>query len=269
MFNKVLNFYEFIAENATKPLNLFQKGLDFTKSIKAKDDAKPQYKHMPCYEYVYNFIKLFKPAAPTSLLQTFKMAYKKDIQSLSSVEALKLAVDSLQVPSQPETMRGLEYANQQFNLGNIVNVDQAKVGDAISFWVYTFIEFSRKEKNYSFKDTEAKFNAYIKNNKIKPDTLPEWLIEGIKVEYGHYGIISEIDVNYFYLSSSGEKNGCNGIWNGVSKSECSENFTKIPKADIKKFQKMKYDDFLFKNTDTLTNRKVQVILRSYILSFTN
>jgi hypothetical protein len=267
MFQKVLSFSEFIKENANIASSISAKGLEFTNKIKSLDTGKPQYKHMPCYEFVYKFMKMYKPDLPSAILTDLKMAYKKDIGTLPAKEYLELTKKSLQVPSQPETMRGLEYVNQKYGIGRIVTVDQAKIGDAISFWVYQFIEFSRKEKNYSFPTTEASFKQYLLKNKLVESTLPEWLIEGARIEYGHYGIISDIDSEYLYLTSSGEKNGCNGIWNGVPKSECSENFTKIRKADLKKFQNKSFDDMLFRSTDELTNKRIQIIMRSYILNF--
>ncbi len=247
--------------------DIFKKGKDFTYKLKTSDSTKTEYKHLPCYNYVYLFMKEFYPKLNPNIVNEFKMAYKKDISSLQSDELRKLTYNSLQVPSMPETMRGLEYVNGKYNLGNIVTPDQAKIGDAISFWLYELIEFSHKEKQYSFSDTEKKFNDYIVKNKVDIKKLPEWLIEGVVLKYGHYGIISDMDSKYFYLSSSGEKNGVNGIWNGVNRAECSENFTKILKEDLIKFQKMSYDNFLFKSSDELSNKRTHLILRSYILNF--
>jgi hypothetical protein len=298
---KILSFTDFLNEGVVSAMrstlnetDIFKKGLDFTKNIKKTDDSKPEWKHMPCYEYVFKFINEFKKGAGTgsgadtptiisgsdvkqtvissSILYDLKMGYKKDISSLSNIEGLKLAKDVLKVPSMPETMRGLEYVNNKYKLGTIVPVDQAKVGDAINFWVFEFIEFSRNAKEGdmgypSFPDTKVKLDQYVKDNKLDINKLPVWLIEGITIKYGHYAIISAIDDKYLYLSSSGEKRGCNGIWNGVPKSECSENFTKVLKSDLKKFQNISYDKLLFQSTDTLSNKRTQLILRSYILNF--
>jgi hypothetical protein len=244
---------------------IYKKGLEFTKKLKSVDDKKTEYKHMPCYEYVYLFMKEWIPNLNPSILKDFKMAYPKDILSLKTKESLQLARNSLKSPSEPATMRGLEYVNSKYKLGKIVPPDQAKVGDVISFWIYDLIEFSQKEKNFSFAETEAKLVEYKKKHKVEA----EWLIEGAVIKWGHYGIISAVDSNYIYLSSCGEKSGISGIWNGVSKDECSLNLNKILKSDLKKFQNMSYDQLQFKTTDELSEKRVRLILRSYILNFIN
>jgi len=202
-----------------------------------------------------------------------KMPYNKDITSLSSKEAIDLGKKSLDIPLSPNLakMSGFKYINEHYNIGKLVDVNSAKVGDAINFWVYEFIEFSPKEKNYSFKDTELNFNTYITEQKKKNTNFKinpnDWFIESVKLIYGHYAIISDIDSNYLYLSSSGEKNGVNGIWNGVAKSDTSDMFTKIKKSDIKKFNSMKYSDFLFKRSDDLSEKRSRLVLRASILNF--
>lgn len=268
--NRILLFKQFLNEatqTSTDTATIQKKGIEFTNNIKRTDGVKPEWKHMPCYQYVYSYMKEYTPALNPAIMTDFKMAYKKDISSLPRDESLSLTKNSLQVPSQPATMRGLEFVNSKYHIGNIVTIEQAKVGDAINFWVYEFIEFSRIQKNYSYPDTEVKFNNWVKTNKIDVNKLPEWLIEGISLKYGHYGIISDIDSTHIYITSSGEKRGCHGIWSGVPKAECSENFTKLPIADLKKFQNLSYDKMIFQSTDTLSNRKAQVIMRSYILNF--
>lgn len=275
--SKILSFNDFLNEGSLTSLantatEIYKKGLEFTQKLKKIDATKAEWKHTPCYQYVFNFMKEYKADLNPTILNDFKMAYKKDITSLLSAESYKLAKNALQVPTMPETMRGLEYVNNKYKVGTIVPVEQAKVGDAINFWVFEFIEFSRKAKDGemgapSYPDTKAKLAQYVKANNIDINKLPEWLIEGILLKYGHYGIISAIDEKYLYLSSSGEKRGCNGIWNGVPKEECSENFTKVLKSDLKKFQNLSYDKMLFQSTDTLSNKKTQLIMRSYILNF--
>ncbi len=275
--SKILSFNDFLNEDnlsntANTAIEINKNGFAFTQKMKKIDDTKPEWKHMPCYQYVYNFIKEYIPNLNPLIVNDFKMAYKKDINKLLSTESYKLAKDALQVPTMPETMRGLEYVNNKYKLGTIVPVEQAKVGDAINFWVFEFIEFNRNSKDGemgtpSYSDTKTKLAQYIKANNIDINKLPEWLIEGILLKYGHYGIISAIDDKYLYLSSSGEKRGCNGIWNGVPKEECSENFTKVLKSDLHKFQNLSYDKMLFQSTDTLSNNKTQLVMRSYILNF--
>ena len=247
--------------------DVFKKGQEFTQKIKTADKDKKEYSHLPCYNYVYLFIKQYITNLNANILNDFKMAYKKNINELKTQELYTLTYNSLKVPSEPATMRGIEYANSKYKMGSIVSPDQAKVGDVISFWVYQFVEFSQKTKDYSYKDTETKFNEYLTKNKIDKTKLPEWLIEGIVLKYGHYAVVSDVDSKYLYLSSSGEKNGVNGIWNGVSRSECSDNFTKVLKDDLKKFQSMSYEDFIFKSSDQLSQGRTTLILRSYILNF--
>lgn len=244
-----------------------KKGKELTNKIKTQEANVAEYKHMPCYDYVYQFMKQFLPSLNPNIIQDFKMAYKKDINLLKNTEVIQLSKSSLQNPSQPVTMQGLSYVNNKYNIGTIVNVDQAKIGDAISFWVYELIEFSTKEKNYSFPETEANFKTYLIKNKLDTSKLPEWLIEGAILKYGHYGIISDMDDKYIYLTSSGEKKGVNGIWNNVSREDCSENYTRLLKDDLRKFQKMSLNDLLFKSTDHISNRRTMLVLRNYILNF--
>lgn len=258
--------------NESTTLSPTQTGLDLVKQLKKEEANVAEWHHLPCYAFTYKYMSKFKKISP-EVMNVMKMPYNKDITSLSAKESIDLGKRSLEIPLPADLakMSGFKYINEHYGIGKLVDANSAKIGDAINFWVYEFIEFSPAQKNYSFPDTEQNFKAYVaaqtKNNpqfKINPN---DWFIESVKLIYGHYAIVSEIDSNYLYLSSSGEKNGANGIWNGVSKSETSDMFTKIKKSDILKFNNMKYSDFLYKRSDDLSEKRSKLVLRASILNF--
>lgn len=236
--------------------NLFSNlGYDLTARIKKEDESKGEYQKTPCYAYTFEYMKLLNPNLSKSIFQEMKMPYGKDINTLNNQESMKLAKNSLGEKSELNTLASI---NSKHGIGTtITNVNDIQVGDIINFWIYDFIEFSPKEENYSDPNTKAEFETYKETHTVNEN---DWFIEGVKIVYGHYAVVSAVDGEYVYLSSSGEKGGVNGIWNNVKKSDTSEFLTKIKKSDFK-FNQMKYEDIKFKRTDDISNSKVRLPLR--------
>ena len=271
----LLNYLLFETTTTSNPsLNITEVGKSLVKELKTGQANKGEWKFLPCYAFVYEFINKFKKLN-TTILSIMKMPYPKDLNSLTGIEATNVAKKSLEIPlpSDIAKMGGLKYINDTYHIGKIVDVNSAKIGDAINFWVYVFTEFTPSQNNYSSPETKKNFENYISNQKKKNINFKynpnDWFIEGITLSYGHYGIISDIDSKYLYLSSSGEKKGVNGIWNGVPKESTEDMFTKVNRADILKFNFMKYDDIIFKRSDDISGGRTKLVLRANILNFIN
>jgi hypothetical protein len=210
----------------------------------------------------FGVMQKINPKIGQDVFQDMKMSYSKDINSLSGEELKSLSVKSLK---DENTIKDLNYINDKYHLGKIVtNPNEVKVGDIINFWVYDLIEFSPKEGNYSYKETKAEFEKYVQENNIKVKDS-DWFVEAPKMVWGHYAVVSAVDNEYIYISSSGEKGGVNGIWNNVPKEQTEEFLTKIRKDDMK-LSNLKYEDIKFKKTDDITNMRSRIPLRISILS---
>lgn len=239
--------------------DFYKKGVQLTKQTKERDQNQPQYSKTPCYQYTFNFMKLLNPNLDNAILKDMKMTYKKDINNLTAKESQELSINSLSDNSELVTLNDL---NNKWNLGTeITKPEEVKVGDIINFWVYDLIEFLPAEENYSYPNTKEDFEKYQQNN---PVNINDWRIEEAKLIWGHYAVVSAIDNDWIYLSSSGEKGGPNGIWNGVDKSDTEELLTKIRKSDMN-FNKLKYDDIKFKRTDDISGKRARIPLRIEII----
>jgi len=229
-------------------------GYKLSADIKEEDHSKGQYEKTPCYEYAFRFMKEINPSLGDNIMQGMKMTYKKDLNSLSGKESIEVSRNSLGDKSDLVTLKDL---NAKHHFGkDITKAGDVKIGDIVNFWIYDLIEFSPKEGNYSYSDTKAKFEETHKDAKNDAG----WYIESAKLVWGHYAVVSAVDADYIYLSSSGEKGGVNGIWNNVDKGETQEFLTKIKKSDFK-LNDLKYEDILFKKTDDLTGTRSRVPLR--------
>lgn len=234
---------------------LIQQGIQLTQQIKQRDQDKPAYSKTPCYQYTFEYMKLLNPELNPAILADMKMTYKKDITRLSGQESRELSRTSLTEQSELVTLSDL---NQKWNLGQEITDPQAvEVGDIINFWVYDLIEFNPAEDNYSYPSTKEDFLQYQQDH---PTPENEWRIEEPKLIWGHYAVVSAVDAEWIYLSSSGEKSGPNGIWNGVPMAETEELLTKIRKSDFK-FNQLNYDEIRFQRTDDLTQKRARVPLR--------
>lgn len=241
--------------------NRSQLGFELSKSIKELDQDKETYSKTPCYEFTFKYMKLLNPSIPKDVLQDMKMSYDKDVNTMPANELRVLSELSL---TKKSPMKDLNWINNKYDLGKIItNPKDIKVGDIINFWIYELIEFSPAEGNYSYPDTEQEFEEYSAGLDINPE---DWFIEAPKLVYGHYAVISDIDGEFIYLSSSGEKSGPNGIWNNVPKEETDEFFTKIRISDLS-LSDLELEDIKFKRTDDLTNKRSRVPLRVSILQF--